>query len=84
VLIGAGVGFAGAVLLGKGKEDAPTGGSLGRPAAPSGNGSGNVKSIIKGVREGLDEAMSEARQAQREAEAEMNARYRQAAGRTDK
>lgn len=88
LIIGLGIGFAGAVLFApdKGKkEQAAEGGSLGRPMSANGaNGSGGFKSVFESVRKQLDEALSEAKKAQKEAEAEMTERYHQVVSRSRK
>jgi uncharacterized membrane protein len=83
VIIGFGVGFAGAVLFAQqkspAKASAPGGGSLGHPVGASANGS---RGVLGKVRKGLDEALTEAKQARREAEKDMTERYQRTVGRS--
>ncbi|MEX1194356.1 MAG: YtxH domain-containing protein [Dehalococcoidia bacterium] len=82
VLIGFGIGFAGAVLFAPEKaKPTVTGGSLGLQAT---NGSGGVKSAFDAVRKQLDEARTEARKAQRDAEKELTERYERSVSRPAK
>lgn len=86
LLLGLGLGFAGAILL------APERGRLREAPAgeePSGEGGfgGNhdtmagLRRAMRGLREQVEEAWTEARQAAQEAEKEMRARYQQSVSR---
>jgi len=83
VLIGFGIGFAGAVLFAQQKPGAKaaSGGSLGRPLGATTNGANGAKGVIGKVRKGIDEALTEARQAQRAAEKDITERYQRSVGR---
>lgn len=77
LLIGAGIGFAGVVLLAPGRKQAE-----GRPEALAEGAAaeettmvGRAREGLRSVRERLSEALAEAKEASREAEREMMAAY---------
>ena len=81
LLLGFGIGLAGAILFAPDKKQAARRWPEGHPAqivAVSRNGdrdAGGVKGVVRSVQERLNEAWDEARKASTEAEREMNARY---------
>lgn len=77
VLIGFGIGFAGALLLAPEKKDRPWTPSTHTDGLPEKNG------LLGTVRERVREAMGEARKARKEAEREMLDRYERTVGRKD-
>ena len=81
LLIGLGIGFAGAILFApeKGETTAER-----KPSDIGANGARGVKSAFDGLRKQFDEAMGEAKKAQREAEEKMTERYRKIVGRSKK
>jgi len=86
LLLGFGIGFAGAILFAPEKKKGAVEWPEGHPAAggisPNGRRvSGSLQQAIRTVQERVNEAWEEARKASQEAEQEMQARYRQAAGR---
>lgn len=80
VVIGLGIGFAGAVLFAPEKKKE-------RPEFPSRvldqatGTNGHKRGLMNTVRERLDEAMAEANQARKQAEREMTERYERSVGR---
>lgn len=80
VVIGLGIGFAGAVLFAPEKKKQ-------RPEFPNRvisqatGANGHKRGLMSTVRERLDEAMSEAGEARRQAEREMTERYERSVGR---
>ena len=81
LLIGLGIGFAGATLFAPEKGETAAGR---KPSDINANGAGGVKSAFDGLRKQFDEAMTEAKKAQREAEEKMTERYRKIVGRSKK
>lgn len=86
LLLGFGIGFAGAILFAPEKKKGAVHWPEGHPAAgdisPNGRRvSGSLQQAIRSVQDRVNEAWEEARKASQEAEKEMQARYQQAAGR---
>jgi gas vesicle protein len=80
MLIGFGIGFAGAVLFAPEKKKAAVHWAEGRPAAPSlSNGSsdlsGNFQHLWRSLRDRVNNAWEEAKRASEEAEQELRERY---------
>jgi gas vesicle protein len=77
VLIGFGIGFAGALLLAPEKKN--------RPWTPSTHGDGmpEKNGLLNTVKDRVREAMGEAREAKKEAERQMLDRYERTVGRKD-
>lgn len=87
LLLGFGIGFAGAILLAPEKKRSGVNWPEGHPAAnaASANGhrraSGGMQDAIRALQDRVNEAWEEARKASHEAEQEIQGRYQQAAGR---
>ena len=87
LLLGFGIGFAGAILLAPVKKKSGVHWPEGHPAASaaSANGhrkaSGGLQDAIRTLQDRVNEAWEEARKASQEAEQEIQGRYQQAAGR---
>jgi len=86
LLLGFGLGFAGAILFAPEKKKDAVHWPEGHPAAggvsPNGRRvSGSLQQAIRSVQDRVNEAWEEARKASQQAEQEMQDRYQQAAGR---
>jgi len=91
LLLGFGVGFAGAVLFApdRAKTSEPAGWPAAAGASTNGvgqnhNTAGALRRALRSFQDQINEAISEAKQASEETEAEMRARYEKAAGRRAK
>ena len=80
LLLGLGIGFAGALLLAPEKRERREGAPGEEPAGEEGVGENHdslagLRRTMRGLQEQLQEAWEEAREAAQEAEEEMRARY---------
>jgi gas vesicle protein len=80
LLLGFGVGFAGAILFapeGKRRETRWPQGHPGSALSANGRRTGALRDMLRTLQEHVNEAWGEARKAQQEAEREMEQRYRE-------